>query len=435
MRKINTSRREKTLYLVNSLRVRRGQLILYGALTVVFIASFILIPRLLTTKYSPEDGAGALVHQDQDDVVLTEEVFKPIYLKTPDSVRAVYMTSWVAGTRSLREKIIKLIDETELNSIVIDIKDDTGRVSFAVEDEYLNEIGAPEVRIPDIQEFIKYLNEKNIYVIGRISTFQDPHLIKVRPDLAVKRASDGAVWRDRKGIGWLDAGSREAWEYVLRIAKEAHRVGFDELNFDYIRFPSDGNMRDIYYPFSEDKIIANRDFGKANVLKSFFVFIDNSTNELGIPISADLFGMTATNKDDLNIGQILEYALPYFDYIAPMVYPSHYPTGFRGYQNVNEYPYEIVNFSMSEAVKRVNELKIEMASTSPNSPYLSKLRPNQLRPWLQDNDYPVHYTPEMVRAQIQATYDAGLNSWMLWDTANTYTESALFKENITTTQD
>jgi len=346
-------------------------------------------------------------------------------LKTPNSVKAVYMTSWVAGTQSLREHIVKLIDETELNAVVIDIKDDTGRISFETEDEYLNEIGSAEIRIPDIKEFIKYLNDKEIYAIGRISAFQDPHLIKLRPDLAVKRKSDGAVWKDRKGIGWLDAGSRETWDYIVKIAKEAHRVGFDELNFDYIRFPSDGNMRDIYYPFSEEKVLSDIDFGKADILKDFFAYLDKETQELGVPISADLFGMTATNKDDLNIGQVLENALPYFDYIAPMVYPSHYPVGFRGYSDVNAHPYEIVNFSMTEAVRRVNELRDILASSTPASKVISKLKPGQLRPWLQDNDYPIHYTADMVRAQIQATYDAGLNSWMLWDAANTYTKSAL----------
>jgi hypothetical protein len=408
----------------------KGHIIIGVFFLALLIVIFFAIPKFVSTKYSVALIVGGDVVDRDQDKVPEEKKFIPIYLPTPDSVRAVYMTSWIAGTPSLRVKIVELIEETELNSIIIDIKDDTGRISFAVEDEYLNEIGSPEVRISDLKEFIKSLNEKNIYVIGRISVFQDPYLIKQRPDLAVKRASDGAIWRDRKGIGWLDAGSREAWGYILAIAKESHRIGFDELNFDYIRFPSDGNMRDIYYPFSENNILADPDFGKANTLKSFFAYLDSELEELNIPISADLFGMTTTNKDDLNIGQVLEFALPYFDYIAPMVYPSHYPTGFRGYQNVNAYPYEIVNFSMTEAVRRVNELKTELASTTPDSPYLSKLKTSQLRPWLQDNDYPVHYTPAMVRAQINATYDAGLNSWMLWDAANTYTRAALLKNEI-----
>jgi hypothetical protein len=432
--KIHLNQKKKAM--ISHKRPRAGlgpkKVFFYLFLLLLVPVAFFVVPEFLSTGYSSAVVvSGDLPQEEVLGEVSEVEKFVPIYLPTPNSVRAVYMTSWVAGTPSLRTKIVELIEETELNSIVIDIKDDTGRVSFAVEDEYLNEIGTPEIRIPDIKEFIKSLNEKQIYVIGRISVFQDPHLIKVRPELAVKRDSDKTInWGDRKGIGWLDAGSHEAWDYVISIAREAHKVGFDELNFDYIRFPSDGNMRDIYYPFSEDKVLADPEFGKAIVLKNFFAYLDSQLNDLEIPISADLFGMTTTNKDDLNIGQVLENALPYFDYIAPMVYPSHYPKGFNGYQNVNQYPYEIVNFSMSEAVKRVGELKITLASTTPDAPYLSKLKPNQLRPWLQDNDYPVHYTPEMVRAQIDATYDAGLNSWMLWDAANTYTRAALLKNEI-----
>jgi len=133
---------------------------------------------------------------------------------------------------------------------------------------------------------------------------------------------------------------------------------------------------------------------------------------MDVVLSADLFGMVTTNSDDLNIGQILEYAAPYFDYISPMVYPSHYPRGFNGWQNPNNYPYEVVNFSMSKAVE-----KLVNASTSPL----------KLRPWLQDFDYGGDYDIPEVKAQIQATYDAGLTSWMLWSASNRYTRGALEK--------
>ena len=142
-------------------------------------------------------------------------------------------------------------------------------------------------------------------------------------------------------------------------------------------------------------------------------------------LSADLFGLTMTSPNDLNIGQVLEYAAPYFDYIAPMVYPSHYPSGFNGYQNVNDHPYEIVKYSMDEGVKRLEDMA---NSTTTVIEGRGEVSPDQLRPWLQDNDYPVHYTSQMVRTQIQATYDAGLDSWMLWDASNTYTRAAL--ENV-----
>jgi len=214
------------------------------------------------------------------------------------------------------------------------------------------------------------------------------------------------VWKDGKGISWLDPGATEVWDYLVEIGREAHRIGFDELNFDYIRFPSDGNMNDIAYPYSKDR-------PKPLVIKDFNAYIREKLGSTGAVLSADLFGMTTTNKDDLNIGQVLENAFPYFDYIAPMVYPSHYPAGFNGYKNPAQKPYEIIKYSMDKAVAR--------AITATTSPL-------KLRPWLQDFSLGAVYTPEMVRAQIQATYDAGLTSWLLWNASNRYTVGALEKE-------
>jgi len=200
------------------------------------------------------------------------------------------------------------------------------------------------------------------------------------------------------------------WDYTVALARESYNIGFDELNFDYIRFPSDGNMQDIYFPFSENDIITDPDFGKAKVIKSFFAYLDEGLSDTGAVLSADLFGMTTTNKDDLNIGQLIEDADSHFEYIAPMVYPSHYPPTFNGYQNPALMPYEVVKFSMEEGIKRL----IAASST-----------PLKLRPWLQDFDLGAIYDEEKVRAQKQAVYDAGLTSWMLWDPAVQYTRSAL----------
>jgi len=169
-------------------------------------------------------------------------------------------------------------------------------------------------------------------------------------------------------------------------------------------------MTDIYFPSSEEQIIGDPDLGKAIVLREFFAYLDAELDEIDVVTSADLFGMTMTNADDLNIGQILEYAEPYFDYLAPMVYPSHYPTGFNGWANPNEHIYEVIKYSMDRGVE-----KLIAASSSPL----------KLRPWLQDFNYGGTYGPLEVRAQIQATYDAGLTSWMLWDPANIYTKEAL----------
>ncbi len=336
--------------------------------------------------------------------------FVVTHVKTPEPLKALYMTSWVGGNIKLRDALVKIIDDTELNAVVIDIKDYTGRIAFEVEDPELAKFGSSERRITDIKEFIGELHDKNIYVIGRISAFQDSYLVKTHPEHAVKDKA-GAVWKDHKGVSWLDAGAKPVWDYLVAIGDEAYSVGFDELNFDYIRFPSDGNMEDIAYPYSQGKI-------KSQVLKEFFAYIDNVFRTKGVPISADLFGMTTSNKDDLGIGQILEDALTHFDYVAPMVYPSHYPPNFNGYKKPAEKPYEVISYAMGKGVERAIA-----ASTTPS----------KLRPWLQDFSIGgTTYTKEMVRAQITATYDVGLTSWMMWNASNRYTASALNRVSTTT---
>ena len=191
----------------------------------------------------------------------------------------------------------------------------------------------------------------------------------------------------------------------MRIAKESYALGFDEINFDYIRFPSDGDMKDISYQYFDKKVET-----RAQVLKRFYSYLWLELKPLGIPISADLFGLTTSSLDDLGIGQVLVEAAPYFDYIAPMVYPSHFASGYIGLAKPATKPYEVVKDSMTKASARL------LAASS---------TPAKLRPWLQDFDLGATYTAEMVRTQIQATYDSGLTSWMLWDPSNRYTPAAL----------
>ncbi len=403
----------------------------------ILILAFLILPKFLPSVFviGPKiDSASVIVP------VVIPETLVPIkkvasHVKTPEAVKGIYMTACVAGTPSFRAKLLKLANETEINSIIIDIKDYTGTISFDIDSpEFIGNTGGG-CKAKDMVDFIETLHRNDIYVIGRITAFQDPQMTRAHPDWAVKKFSDKtAVWKDRKGLSFVDAGAKPMWQYLVNLAKASYEAGFDEINFDYIRFPSDGDMKDIYYPWSAEiwaeakanaatSVIASTTAtstsqvkklsDKAIVMESFFRFLHQELRDTGMKLSVDFFGMTATNYDDLNIGQVLETAVPYFDYIAPMVYPSHYPVGFMGYKSVaevNAHPYDIVNFSMKKAVDRVKAVGGD---------------PLQLRPWLQDNDYPVSYTPTMVRAQIQATYDAGLTSWMLWDAGNTYTQSAL----------
>ncbi len=341
------------------------------------------------------------------------------HVATPDPMYAIYMSQCVVGTPSFREKLVKLIDDTSLNAVVIDIKDYTGKIAFSTDNPALADSVSDACGATDMKEFVKMLHDKNIYVIGRVTVFQDPYYTKKHPEQAVQSKSTGTPWKDFKGLSFIDVSSRAYWDYVVALSLEAYNVvGFDEINYDYIRYPSDGPM--------SDAVFVNNN--KAETLETFFAFLHEKVKPSGLTMSADLFGMTTTNTDDLNIGQVLERALPYFDYIAPMVYPSHYPKTFLGLSNPNNDPYKVVNYSMGEAVRRtvatsttVKTLNgMAIASTSPQRYTKEAYSPLKLRPWLQDFDYGKDYLPEDIRAQIKATTDAGLTSWFFWDPANKY---------------
>ncbi len=358
------------------------------------------------------------------------------HLETPDAVKAIYMSQCVVGTPDFRAKLVNLIDTTEANAVVIDIKDFSGRLAYTTDNPELIDSVSEDCGASDIESFIKMLHEKNIYVIGRVTTFQDPYYTKLHPESAVKKASDGTVWKDFKGLSFIDVGAKQYWNHVVEIGKESYRKGFDEINFDYVRYPSDGNMKDISFMLGGKT--------KAENLEAFFSYVHK---ELAEPfddfddapkLSADLFGYTTTNTDDLGIGQVLERALPYFDYVMPMVYPSHYNAGFINIAKPATEPYKVVKYSMDAAVRRARAMNSSADSTSTSTDVVflkaqtekgrGVISTDQLRPWLQDFDMGATYTPDMVRAQMQATYDAGLDSWALWDAGNTYTRAALLEQ-------
>ena len=317
----------------------------------------------------------------EDTVVPTTTIApeppKPIvtHIQTPTPVKAVYMSSWVAASPKPYQHVLELIEKTEINAVVLDIKDAT----------------------------------------GRISTFQDPYLTKVKPGWAITRKSDGTVWKDRKGLSFLDPANTDVWEYTRALAQASYNVGFDEINFDYIRYPSDGNVKDINYKLAEGQT-------RADNMEKFYAFLYQRLHiESSIPISADLFGLTTSEKTDMGIGQILERALPYFNFIGPMVYPSHYAKGEYGVAKPAENPYTIVLRAMQDAEKKITALK-----NDPNLPQEFKDRVSfqQIRPWIQDFDMGAIYDKEKVQAQMKAVYDSGLTSWMMWDPSNKYTPEA-----------
>ncbi len=415
-------------------------IVIVGAFLIVIIG-FILVSSLPLGRIDYSANAGEAILATTSTSVAsttgqvsseasTTPVFIVTHVSTPTAVKAIYMSSWAAGHPKFRKHLFDLIDTTEINSVVIDVKDYSGRISFMVEDPVLKETGAAEKRIPDVKEFIGTLHDKGVYVIARISSFQDSYMINIHPDWAVKTL-EGNIWQDYKGVKWLDAGAEPVWKYIAAIGHESYNVGFDELNFDYIRFPSDGNLKNISYSWGAGR-------SRSEVMKDFFAYIHGEFAPIGIPISADLFGLTTSSNDDLGIGQILEDALEYFDYVAPMVYPSHFGAGYNGYKKPALFPYEVVRDSMNSAIIKAEATTTKssmlgeemIASTTPQL-YTKKSHDiNKLRPWLQAFDLGGVYTSAMVRTQIDATYDVGLNSWMLWNAGSVYDKGALLGNNI-----
>ncbi|MGE5568902.1 MAG: putative glycoside hydrolase [Rhodospirillales bacterium] len=335
----------------------------------------------------------------------------------PEIVKGVYFTSWSAGLGSRINYLLKLRNTTGLNTVVIDIKDYSGYVAYRADVPEAQRCGALRPVIRDIDGLVDRLHREGIYVIARLTVFQDPVYAAARPELAVHRKSllggepkppltRETLWLDHKGLAWIDPAARGAWDYIAAIAAEAASHGFDELNFDYVRFPSDGDLKDMHFPAWDGKT------PKREVLRAFFA--DLRKKLPGIPISADLFGLSTVNSDDLGIGQIIEDGYTGFDYVCPMVYPSHYAKKFLGFANPAEHPYEVVSYSMQRAVDRLEALNLP-----------GKVK---LRPWLQDFSLGAKYDPAMVKAQIQAVRDAlgdRYAGYLLWSSSNRYTAEAL----------
>ena len=440
------------------MQLRLGLLVasLAGLLTALNIA----VPDMTAIEYESDMAATASDTPVAEETVVTtpkeEQDTREVvtHQQLPEQVKAIYMTSCVVGTPSFRQRLVDLINETEINSVIIDIKDFSGTLSFAPEsEEWQSAWQNARCGARDMREFVSALHGMGVYVIGRITVFQDPFYTAAHPEYAVKRADGVSVWKDYKGLSFIDVGAKPYWDHLVNLSVDSYNIGFDELNFDYVRYPSDGPMSDIAFTLSEK--YPDDDDQQAN-LEAFFVYLnkqlddetkfaayrhENTGRASSTPwTSADLFGMTTTNFDDLSIGQVQDRTAPYFDFVAPMVYPSHYPNSFLGLGNPNNYPYKVVNYAMQKGVDRMT------ASTTPMQGFLHTpiystnasgtktftglyqkqvYGPEKFRTWIQDFDYGGDYDAADVRAEIQASYDAGVMNWMIWAPSNIYTKAAL----------
>lgn len=317
-------------------------------------------------------------------------------------VRAIYVTAGAIGNREKFDQLLDLAERTEINSMVIDVKDSTGFLFYDTENELAHEIDAVRPQY-DVEAVLEELNERGIYTIARQVIFEDPVLAAARNDLAIQD-SEGGLWETWNGIVWLNAYEEEVWDYNIDIMMELVDLGFDEVQFDYMRFPSDGPLDRAEYGVEE-----HNSETRMNAITSFLERAHDQIMPTRTYLGGDIFGLTLWELGDGGIGQNLEAITPHLDYIKPMIYPSHFYAGSMGFDVPNDHPYEVILYSLQNAAERIpDDVK-------------------KLRPWLQDFSYGEgrEYGPDEVRAQIDAANDFGATGWMLWSASNNYQEDAL----------
>jgi len=344
-------------------------------------------------------GLNISIPQQEPKVQLVLRREKP----KKQEVKGLYLTAYSAGSPQKIDSIINLIEATELNAVVIDIKDYSGYVLYDSNVELVGELGLESIRISDVRELIKKLHENDIYVIARQTVFQDPVLAERKHEWAIK-SKVGGLWRDHKGLAWVDPTLQDVWNYNVEIAKEAIALGFDEINFDYVRFPSDGNMSLVVY--------TNGDKAKYEIMHDFYAYLNEQLSDQPAWISLDLFGFVMERHDGMNIGQRLEDAVDEVNYISPMMYPSHYPSGHLGLENPATNPAIVIDNGMRKGM-----------------PYFTSSTKAQVRPWLQAFNMGAVYDGSMIRAQIDMVEKYSDGGWLLWNAANRYSSAGLLLEN------
>jgi hypothetical protein len=320
---------------------------------------------------------------------------------TPFHPKALYLSVYGIGSTSLRTAALHLIDTTELNALVIDVKGDRGIVPYRSAIPLAATIGAQRViTIPDLPQLVAQLKERGIYTIARLVLFKDDKLASARSDLALHRR-DGSLFRDREGLAWADPDKAEVRAYNIALAVEAARAGFDEIQFDYVRLPDATGLL-LSRPSTEENRVATID--------GFLVAARQALVPYNTFLAADIFGYVCWNTNDTHIGQKLEHIAPIVDYTSPMLYPSGFQFGIPGYRQPLDHPDRIVRLSLERAVKRTG------------------LPSLHFRPWLQAfRDYAFGgraCTAGMIRQQIAAAEAAGSDGWMVWNPQNRYPAEA-----------
>ena len=306
---------------------------------------------------------------------------------TPDNINAVYLPSHKCSDRKISE-LIYYAGLAPLNAAVLHVKDPFGRISWKSNHPFAREIG-DNVYNGSLERIVKRLKDNGIWTVAKIDVFVDHQLVSQHPEMGISNTQTGGSWADKNGLFWANPYDQRVWDYNIELCKELIFYGFDEIQFDYIRFPSDGNLSAIHYPLLSNNLTKSQCIGR--FLKKAY----KELKPLEVVISVDVFGLTAWKTIDFGVGQVLEVIAPHVDVICPMFYPSHFPVGFLGRDDPGGYPLEIMELSMKRIQKRTNKI---------------------IRPWIQG----FWYTSEEIIAQIDGIANAGTYSWAVWNSSANY---------------
>ena len=305
-------------------------------------------------------------------------------------------------------ELIALARRTEVNALVIDVKDDRGLVLYASRVPLARQIGADTVqpmRMSRLRAVLDTMRAHAIYPIARIVVAKDPLLAEARPDWAVQRAAAaGRPWLDKNGKPWLDPHHEGPWRYAAELACEAVALGFSEIQLDYVRFPDEKRMwSEAAFPLANGRT-------RARVIREQLLAMRDWLRPLGVPLTADVFGLTTSDTTDMGIGQRWEDFVDAVDVVLPMTYPSHYAPGSYGIAAPNAQPYRVIERALTDAKRR--SAGITGAA--------------KIIPWYQDFTLgPPRYGAEHIRAQIRAGEEQGIPDWILWNPGSRYTDAAL----------
>lgn len=313
-------------------------------------------------------------------------------------IRALYVNRFAAQSTKKMRHLIGVADSTEINAFVVDVKDEFG-LNFASADPMLQKNAGTQTKVASMKALLDTINAHGILPIARIVVFKDSVTARMNPDHTIRKA-DGSPWHDKKGLTWVNPYANAIWEYNFRVAEEAVRMGFGEVQFDYIRFPEPyKSLPPQVFPESNGR-------GKTEVLAEFLKTANARMDKLGVRTTADIFGLVTTVGGALEVGQKWEPMVSSVDVVLPMVYPSHYPHGSFGIPSPNAAPYEVIHTAISRGRVRTEAMG---------------LKGQRVRPWLQAFTLGApKYGPAEIDAQKKAVYDSGYESWVLWNPGSSY---------------